>query len=1209
MKTKLIVSIIMLIISTALIADNLDFSFTVEIPKINNGQFTNKLPKTAIPGEPMIPYLSEKILLPYGQEIVNIKIADKNLITLSGKYEIDFAKTPLPTDNSFSTITEKDENIYGSKNLYPGNFYHLVSVQRFAGHSIAIINLFPYQYSPLNGEVGYMDNISISIETKYNNDIAEQQAKMLCSNSNVINRIQTLVVNDDLLSTYTGKEEMSVSKNSLVSVDDPHDYIIITGQNFVSIFDDFVNWKIGYGLNPAIYTMEDINSEYIGVDSADKLRNFIIDAYTVWNSTSTPLEYVLLGGDDEIVPLRLLYVNAGGTIGYIPSDFYFSALDGNWNADGDDKYGELEDDPDFIPEVAIGRIPGDIEVNFINALNKIISYTEIPKPALEKACMVGENLNWNPVTWGGDYKDDILSRIPEDNYHFYTLYQRDGTYSEQAVKDMLNNGCGIMNNMGHANYWILMGISPTYADQFTNNEYGLMYSQGCLPAAFDEMTSQSGEAVAERLVIAVGGPMAFIGNTRYGWYSPGSIEGPSQQFDRTFFDGLFAEDIKKLGDCNNYSKVELINQANNAWMRWCYYELVLFGDPHTEIQVLDNVFPYIEPLEVSYDDSNGDGDGILNPGEQIEIYLSIQNLPEWTNAEDVQVKLITDDPNLAVIDSISNYGSLAPGASANNDDDPFIVQISDNISNGDVSYQFYITANNNSQYPFSHTYTQSFSVSTNQVNWPKNLGSASNCSPIFIDFNNDGEIEMITADVADSGKIYVFDSNGNNIDNFPVQIDGAVRGSPAVGDIDNDGEYEIAVTTRNKKIYAIDNNGQILFEKEAGYQFICTPSLADLDNDGNLETIATGLDNKLYVYKYDGTPLPNFPLDLGMPLINDVSITDIDEDSILDILVSNSDGDLFAVSGNGYVINDFNIQTGSLIWGFTVVYQNGERIAFANNEKLYIVNRNGDILLDMNTESPISSSLIVFDYNDDGNYEIGYCCMNGKLNIIDQQGNSLPGWPQYLCNNSEYSPVVVELNDDNILDILIPCNNGNIYAFDIYGQILAGFPIQTSRSITSSLVVDDFDGDGDFEIAVGNYVGITVIDYKKDKGARMPWNMYRGNIRRTGNYADNVNTPVDYNRTNILPRVLTLKQNYPNPFNPTTTISFSIPSDSKVELSVYNIKGQRIKTLIDNKLEKGKHSIVWNGTDASSKRVSSGIYFYRVKAENQIAVRKMLLLK
>ncbi|MCK4956184.1 MAG: T9SS type A sorting domain-containing protein [Candidatus Cloacimonetes bacterium] len=86
--------------------------------------------------------------------------------------------------------------------------------------------------------------------------------------------------------------------------------------------------------------------------------------------------------------------------------------------------------------------------------------------------------------------------------------------------------------------------------------------------------------------------------------------------------------------------------------------------------------------------------------------------------------------------------------------------------------------------------------------------------------------------------------------------------------------------------------------------------------------------------------------------------------------------------------------------------------------------------------------------------------------------------------------------------------------------------------------------------------------------------------------------------------------NFPNSFNPTTKISFSIPNNSKVELAVYNIKGQKVKTLAHNDFNKGNHSIIWNGDDESGEPVSSGVYFYKLKVNGKTeVVKKCLLLK
>jgi predicted outer membrane repeat protein len=89
-----------------------------------------------------------------------------------------------------------------------------------------------------------------------------------------------------------------------------------------------------------------------------------------------------------------------------------------------------------------------------------------------------------------------------------------------------------------------------------------------------------------------------------------------------------------------------------------------------------------------------------------------------------------------------------------------------------------------------------------------------------------------------------------------------------------------------------------------------------------------------------------------------------------------------------------------------------------------------------------------------------------------------------------------------------------------------------------------------------------------------------------------------------------LLYNYPNPFNPSTTISFSIQEESNIALTIYNIKGQRVRSLANNVFIKGNHSVIWDGEDDSGNLVSSGIYFYKLNVNDKtVVVKKCLLLK
>jgi FlgD Ig-like domain len=123
-------------------------------------------------------------------------------------------------------------------------------------------------------------------------------------------------------------------------------------------------------------------------------------------------------------------------------------------------------------------------------------------------------------------------------------------------------------------------------------------------------------------------------------------------------------------------------------------------------------------------------------------------------------------------------------------------------------------------------------------------------------------------------------------------------------------------------------------------------------------------------------------------------------------------------------------------------------------------------------------------------------------------------------------------------------------------------------------------------------------------------------FNHTDGIAFSINGPIlsADNQTSTIPVDYSLKQNYPNPFNPSTKIEFALPIQSDVQLTIYNLLGQKVSSLYDGQLQAGSHSFTWNANDLTGKKVSSGIYFYELKAKgsdgsNFQNTRKMLLLK
>jgi hypothetical protein len=115
----------------------------------------------------------------------------------------------------------------------------------------------------------------------------------------------------------------------------------------------------------------------------------------------------------------------------------------------------------------------------------------------------------------------------------------------------------------------------------------------------------------------------------------------------------------------------------------------------------------------------------------------------------------------------------------------------------------------------------------------------------------------------------------------------------------------------------------------------------------------------------------------------------------------------------------------------------------------------------------------------------------------------------------------------------------------------------------------------------------------------------------------NVTIPVTFHVTptgisdnsSELPKEFALSQNYPNPFNPTTQIEFALPTKSLVSLEIYNVLGQKVRTLVDGVMAAGYKSVTWDGTDQSGQAVTSGTYFYKLTTADKVFTKKMTMLK
>ena len=172
-----------------------------------------------------------------------------------------------------------------------------------------------------------------------------------------------------------------------------------------------------------------------------------------------------------------------------------------------------------------------------------------------------------------------------------------------------------------------------------------------------------------------------------------------------------------------------------------------------------------------------------------------------------------------------------------------------------------------------------------------------------------------------------------------------------------------------------------------------------------------------------------------------------------------------------------------------------------------------------------------------------------------------------------------------------------VIADDTNGKISASV-YQTSGSSSGNGVLLSLK----FKASIGNQVN---FDF-----AGVMANSSDGSTIALNSTGTSIVTDVDFENTEkAIPKQFLLQQNYPNPFNPETTIRFSLPKDNQVELTIYNVLGQKIRNLIYQNYPAGEHVVQWDGRDYSGEIVNSGIYIYKIKVGDFTDMQKMTFMK
>jgi hypothetical protein len=416
-------------------------------------------------GKPMLPCKKLLYALPNGASINSVDFQFEEITQLPGFYNIEPAPIIIPIDdahNLFEKVQEEwienYQNIYNSDQVYPSENGKIISTGTFRKYPYVSLSVCPFQFFPLNGVLKYYESVRIIIS--YN---------LSKGNDNLKSDTFADGKASELFSNYDQIKDTCEPINPRSMLDE-YDYLIITSEELVDTvqYSEFLNWKttIGYNIKIILVTDYEITSQP-GVDLAEQIRNFLREYYISWG-----VEYVLIVGDYATIPMRYCSPNPDNLYGTVPTDAYYADLSypdsDSWNSNGDSFYGVYtQDNPDFLAEVYVGRIPTSDVSRLEYALDKIVAFEQDTGSWKNNALHGGAMLFYANEDHNPDIDFDIdgarlIDFIEKDMMNGWTtshyceheglspsVYPFDPLTEQAFTADWRNNRYGVVNWAAH----------------------------------------------------------------------------------------------------------------------------------------------------------------------------------------------------------------------------------------------------------------------------------------------------------------------------------------------------------------------------------------------------------------------------------------------------------------------------------------------------------------------------------------------------------------------------------------------------------------------------------------------------------------------------------------------------------------------------------------------------------------------------------------
>ena len=1156
-------------------------------------------------GMPQLPYVTRSLIIP-GAAKMSVSVLESEYIDIV--MPVAPSKGNLTRDINPDDVPWFFDSFYQSSGAYPEELARLSEPFIIRDYRGITVHFQPFVYYPENQTLRVYTRLRLEVDIVGIDNVNVMTAAKNSASSWFENIYKGLFLN-------YGQAKYPV-------LDEQGRILIIKNSMFDATLQPYIDWKRQKG-----FTVDVVDVTVAG-PTATQMKTYILNEYNL----NTDLAFVQIIGDHAQVPSL---TSGGGA-----SDPSFSLLVGN----------------DNYPEIFVGRFSAQTLPELETQISRSIHYErdlQVDNTWLKNAMGIGSSQG---AGIGDEGESDIqhLNNIRTDllNYGYITVDQiYDPTATAAAVSAGLNTGRGFVNYTGHGSNtsWSTTGFSNTNVNALTN-DYKLPFivSVACVNGNFTSITcfAEAWMRATNNVTSApTGALMIYASSINQSW-------APPMRAQDEITDLMVAHQMNTIGGLmfNGSSKMTEVYGSGGADMFKTWH---IFGDASLMVrtttpepltaQYMDVLFLGMNFFTVQtvpgawitlssagqiygtgYADALGSAtiDLVNIPTQPMDLTLTITAFNKVTHIGTVQVLpsqgayiliddyFVTDDNNnQADFGETVNFDltlhNLGTAAGQNiiatiSSTDQYITILDDTAEFGNIEASSTMTSTNGftiqiaNNVPDQHVAILNVAITqSDTLAWEYNINFVMN-APAFT-------VEAIIIDDSDGNNNGRIDAGETFVLTIPVLNSGHATASNLLFSmLVTDPLNHIMVPLQNTFTQLEPGaTANIIYEVTFSYQ-VPTGSLVHfmLIGVSGEYTLTYTFENYvgLVMETFDNGNFASFPWTFS------------GGNWILDYATYHSPGASArsaTITHNGstsmQVMMDVPVQGNITFWKRVSSEQNYDYLKFYVNNTL--VNQwSGEVAWSQESYPVVPGPAIFkWEYTKDYMVNAGSdCAWIDDINFPSTGGTT--GAPVLAVSETELDFGAHIAADFIPLPFTIS-NNGDA---TMIGTVSGNGIFQIAPAFT-----ENYHPSASYVIPAGLSMNFQVKIFPPMEGT------FSTDIMIMSDDPDNPLASI-YVTAEVLPTsaednvtalVTALKGIYPNPFNPETNISFSLKQDGKVTLDIYNVLGQKVRTLVDTNLKAGNHTIRWDGKDSNNRGVSSGIYFLKMQAGSYGKTSKMVLMK